>query len=62
MAQRACDCCNSPLTPDASYCDNCGNRTRAAVRRVRIAIRLELVFIGLIVLMVAAFAFANYHG
>jgi hypothetical protein len=41
---------------DASYCDGCGARTRVAVNRVRLAVRIELLFFGAIALMVVAFA------
>ena len=56
MSQATCDRCRSPLVKDASYCDNCGQRTRAAMRRVRLAVRIEVLFFGLIAIMVLAFA------
>jgi hypothetical protein len=41
--------------PEAAYCDNCGERTRRARRLVTLALRVELLFIALIVLLVAGF-------
>ena len=55
-SQASCDRCNAPLQKDASYCDECGQRTRAAIRRVRLAVRIEILFFGAIALMVLAFA------
>lgn len=54
MSQAVCDHCNATLQTEAAYCDSCGRRTRVAVRRVRLAVRLELVFFGLVALMVLA--------
>jgi hypothetical protein len=53
--QAACDSCGTPLAGGAAYCERCGARTRRARRLVRVAIRVELVFFLLVVLMVAAF-------
>jgi predicted nucleic acid-binding Zn ribbon protein len=50
-----CDRCQAPLAEDAAYCDNCGERTRRARRMVRLAVRVELLFIGLVILLVAGF-------
>jgi predicted nucleic acid-binding Zn ribbon protein len=55
-SQANCDRCHAPLVRDASYCDECGQRTRAAIRRVRLAVRIEILFFGAIALMVLAFA------
>jgi predicted amidophosphoribosyltransferase len=55
-SQATCDRCHASLVKDASYCDACGRRTRAAVRRVRLAVRIEILFFGAIALMVLAFA------
>jgi predicted nucleic acid-binding Zn ribbon protein len=55
-AQATCDRCHAPLVKDASYCDECGQRTRVAIRRVRLAVRVEILFFGAIALMVLAFA------
>jgi predicted nucleic acid-binding Zn ribbon protein len=60
-AQANCDRCRAPLVKDAVYCDSCGQRTRLAVRRVRLAIRVELLFFGAIALMVLAFAVSQIH-
>lgn len=53
--QAACDKCGAKLIPNAAYCERCGARTRRAKRLVRLAIRVELVFFLLVVLMVAGF-------
>ena len=55
-SQLSCDRCNAQLQKDASYCDECGQRTRVAIRRVRLAVRVEILFFGAIALMVLAFA------
>ena len=54
--QVACDACGAELVPNAAYCERCGMRTRRARRLVRLAIRVELVFFGLVVAMVIGFA------
>lgn len=54
-AQVACDNCGAALIPNAAYCEKCGARTRRARRLVRLAIRVEIVFFVLVVLMVAGF-------
>ena len=61
MVQANCDLCHAALVPNAAYCDECGNRTRRARRLVRLSLRVELVFFGLICLMVAGFAFAGLY-
>lgn len=53
--QGACDNCGAQLIPNAAYCERCGARTRRARRLVRLAIRVELVFFLLVVLMVIGF-------
>lgn len=53
--QAACDKCGAALVPNAAYCEKCGARTRRARRLVRLAIRVELVFFLLVVLMVIGF-------
>jgi hypothetical protein len=54
--QAACDNCGTPLVAGAAYCERCGARTRRARRLVRLAIRVELVFFLLVVLLVIGFA------
>lgn len=54
-AQAACESCGAQLPAGAAYCERCGARTRRARRLVRLAIRVELVFFLLVVLMVVAF-------
>lgn len=56
QVQAACDRCGAALVADAAYCERCGTRTRRAKRLVRLAIRVELVVFGLVVLMVVGFA------
>lgn len=56
LEQTHCDRCRTPLIKGAAYCERCGERTRRAQRLVRLAIRLELVFVLLIIVLVAAFA------
>ena len=53
--QAACDNCGAQLVANAAYCERCGVRTRRARRLVRLAIRVELVFFLLVVLMVIGF-------
>jgi uncharacterized OB-fold protein len=54
-AQVACDSCGAQLVAGAAYCERCGSRTRKARRLVRLAIRVELLFFVLVVLLVIAF-------
>ncbi len=53
--QVACDKCGAELVPNAAYCERCGTRTRRARRLVRMAIRVELLFFGLVVALVIGF-------
>jgi uncharacterized OB-fold protein len=53
--QVACDTCGAELVPNAAYCERCGARTRRARRLVRLAIRVELLFFGLVVAVVVGF-------
>jgi uncharacterized OB-fold protein len=55
QTQVACDKCGAELVPNAAYCERCGARTRRARRIVRLAIRVELVFFGLVVALVIGF-------
>ena len=55
QAQVACDSCGAELVPNAAYCERCGTRTRRARRLVRLAIRVELLFFGLVVAVVVGF-------
>ena len=55
QAQVACDKCGAELVPNAAYCERCGTRTRRARRLVGIAIRVELLFFGLVVALVIGF-------
>ena len=54
-AQVACDSCGAQLVAGAAYCERCGARTRKARRLVRLAIRVELLFFVLVVILVIAF-------
>ena len=51
----ACDSCGAQLIPNAAYCERCGTRTRRAKRLVGLAIRIELLFLALFAILVAAF-------
>ncbi len=53
--QVSCDNCRAQLVPGAAYCERCGARTRKARRLVRLAIRVELLFFALVVVLVIAF-------
>jgi uncharacterized OB-fold protein len=55
QVQGACDKCGATLVPNAAYCERCGERTRRAKRLVRVAIRVELLFFGLVVALVIGF-------
>jgi predicted nucleic acid-binding Zn ribbon protein len=55
QAQAACDKCGATLIPNAAYCERCGERTQRARRLVRVAIRVELLFFGLVVALVIGF-------
>jgi predicted amidophosphoribosyltransferase len=57
QAQVACDKCGAELVPNSAYCERCGARTRRARRLVGIAIRVELLFFGLVVAMVIGFTY-----
>ncbi len=61
MAVRAeqthCDRCGAEVQPGASYCDHCWARTRRARGNVRLAIRIELLLLGLMVVLIFGFAF-----
>jgi uncharacterized OB-fold protein len=55
QVQVACDSCGGELVPNAAYCERCGTRTRRARRLVRLAIRVELLFLFLVVAVVIGF-------
>jgi hypothetical protein len=56
QAQVACDKCGGKLVPGAAYCERCGERTHRARRLVRLAIRVELLFLLMVIGLVVAFA------
>jgi predicted nucleic acid-binding Zn ribbon protein len=58
--QTHCDRCRSPLVRDAAYCESCGERTRRAKRMVRLALRVEILFIILVALVVIGFTYVFY--
>jgi len=60
VRQTTCDRCEAPLVEDAAYCDNCGERTRRARRMVRLAVRVELLFVALVLMLVAGFTAIFY--
>ena len=45
---------------DAAYCERCGRRTRRAQRMTRLAIRVELLFLALVIVLVFAFTWIYY--
>ena len=55
QVQVACDKCGAQLIPGAAYCERCGERTHRARRLVRLAIRVELLFFALVVILVIGF-------
>jgi uncharacterized OB-fold protein len=55
QVQGACDKCGAELVPNAAYCEKCGTRTRRAKRLVGLAIRVEMVFFVLVVVLVIGF-------
>lgn len=55
QVQAACDKCGAQLVANAAYCERCGERTRRARRLVRLAIRVELLFFALVVILVIGF-------
>jgi uncharacterized OB-fold protein len=55
QVQGACDKCGAELVPNAAYCERCGERTHRAKRLVRVAVRVELLFFGLVVALVIGF-------
>jgi uncharacterized OB-fold protein len=60
--QLRCRRCGEALTPEAVYCDRCGERTESARRKVRLAVRAELVFLALVTAMILAFAWVQAKG
>ena len=59
-AQTNCDRCQAPLVRDAAYCEVCGERTRRAKRMVRLAIRVEILFVIVVALVVIGFTYVFY--
>jgi hypothetical protein len=55
IEQRNCDRCQAPLVKDAAYCDKCGERTRRARRMVRLAVRVEILCLLLVVALIIGF-------
>lgn len=55
LDQTRCDRCQAPLVKDAAYCDSCGERTRRARRMVRLAVRVEILCVLLVVALIIGF-------
>jgi len=55
QVQTACDRCGASIVAEAAYCERCGARTRRAKRMVGLAIRVELLFFALVVILVIGF-------
>ena len=45
---------------DAAYCENCGERTHRAKRLVRLAVRVEILFVILVALVIVGFTYVFY--
>lgn len=58
--QTHCDRCGSELVRNAAYCERCGERTHRARRLVRLAVRVEMLLLVLVVAMIIAFAYVFY--
>jgi predicted nucleic acid-binding Zn ribbon protein len=59
-AQTHCDRCKALLMRDAAYCESCGERTHRAKRLVRLAVRVEILFVILVALVVVGFTYVFY--
>ena len=59
--QTHCDRCGADLVRDAAYCERCGQRTHRAKRLVRLAVRVELLLIALVIAMIFVFAYVFYN-
>jgi hypothetical protein len=57
IEQTNCDRCRAPLVKDAAYCDKCGERTRRARRMVRLAVRVEILCLLLVVALIIGFSY-----
>lgn len=55
--QTTCRRCGAELTPAAAYCDRCSERTDRARRSVRLAIRFEVLFLAVMIVVVFGFTF-----
>jgi predicted amidophosphoribosyltransferase len=57
VEQGSCDRCQARLRKNAAYCDECGERTHRAKRMVRLAIRVELLALALVIALILGFAY-----
>jgi predicted nucleic acid-binding Zn ribbon protein len=55
VEQTNCDRCQAPLVKDAAYCEKCGERTHRARRLVRLAVRVEVLLILIVILLIFGF-------
>lgn len=55
--QTNCDRCGSELQPNAAYCDRCGRRTNRARRLVRLAVRIEILVLLMVLAVIIGFAY-----
>ena len=55
--QTNCRRCGDELEEGAAYCNRCGARTDLARRNVRLAIRIEVLFLIVMVAVVFGFTF-----
>jgi ribosomal protein L40E len=59
--QLVCDRCQARLRKNAAYCEECGERTRRARRMVRLAIRIEILAVLLVIALILGFAYLYYQ-
>jgi predicted nucleic acid-binding Zn ribbon protein len=55
VEQTNCDRCQAPLVKGAAYCEKCGERTHRARRLVRLAVRVEVLLILIVILLIFGF-------
>lgn len=61
VEQEHCDRCHAKLRRNASYCEECGERTRRSRRLVRLAVRIEILAVILTAIVVLGFAYIYYR-
>jgi predicted amidophosphoribosyltransferase len=61
VLQEFCDRCQAKLRKNAAYCEACGERTRRAKRLVRLAIRVELLALAMVIVLILGFSYIYSH-